>query len=100
MMKAFAYLLLAGLSLASLPGQAQPAPGGQRTGQGGGARRGPPPEALAACQSLAAGAACSFTSSRGAHSGSCFAPEGKALACRPARGGAGEGPGQGQGRPQ
>jgi hypothetical protein len=82
-MKVFACLLLAGLSLVSLPGQAQPM---QRPGGGQGGGRTPPPEALAACQSLAAGAACSFTSSRGAETGSCFAPEGKALACRPQRG--------------
>jgi hypothetical protein len=46
----------------------------------------PPPEALAACSASQAGAACSFTSPRGAVSGSCWAPEGKPLACRPAHG--------------
>jgi hypothetical protein len=44
---------------------------------------GPPPEALAACKSAAAGAACTFTSPQGAVSGSCWAPEGKPLACNP-----------------
>ena len=48
--------------------------------------RGPPPEALAACKALASGAACGFTGPRGAMKGSCFAPEGKPLACRPAHG--------------
>lgn len=50
----------------------------------GGARQGPPPEALAACKSLASGAACSFSGLRGDVSGTCFAPQqGMALACRP-----------------
>jgi hypothetical protein len=54
--------------------------------QGGadGPRRGPPPEALAACKSLAAGAACSVTLGSNTLKGSCWAPEGKPLACRPA----------------
>lgn len=43
----------------------------------------PPPEAMAACQSLSGGHACSFTSPRGAMKGACWAPEGKPLACRP-----------------
>jgi hypothetical protein len=45
--------------------------------------RGPPPEAFAACSSLSSGATCSFTSPRGSVTGTCFAPEGKPLACRP-----------------
>ena len=109
-----ASLLLAGLALVALPGYAQPAPQGQRpgqgqsgqpqgTGQGQGERRGPPPEALAACKALAAGAACQFTSPRGAESGSCFAPEGKPLACRPQHHGGGgvtgAGGGSGDSRP-
>ncbi len=50
----------------------------------GGARQGPPPEALAACKSLASGAVCSFGGLRGDVSGTCFAPQqGMALACRP-----------------
>lgn len=53
--------------------------------------RGPPPEAVAACKSLAAGATCSFTSPRGAETGTCFAPEGKPLACRPKHGPGGPG---------
>ena len=49
----------------------------------GGPLGGPPPEALAACKSLAAGAACSVTTPRGTEAGTCTAPEGKPLACRP-----------------
>ena len=49
-----------------------------------GARQGPPPEALAACKSLASDAACSFSGPRGEVSGTCYAPQqGMALACRP-----------------
>ncbi len=43
----------------------------------------PPPEALAACKAAAAGTACNFNSPHGAVSGSCWAPEGKPLACKP-----------------
>jgi hypothetical protein len=49
-----------------------------------GPRRGPPPEAVAACKSLAAGTACSVTLSSNTLKGSCWAPEGMPLACRPA----------------
>ena len=45
--------------------------------------RGPPKEALQACNASKSGQDCSFTSPRGAVNGSCFAPEGKPLACRP-----------------
>jgi hypothetical protein len=49
-------------------------------------RKGPPPEALTACESAAEGDSCSFTSPRGEVSGQCFAPpkDGAALACKPA----------------
>jgi hypothetical protein len=54
--------------------------------QGAGERHIPPPESLAACKGLALNAACSFTSPRGAESGSCFQPDSsKPLACRPSR---------------
>lgn len=43
----------------------------------------PPQEAFDSCKSLSAGAACSFSSPRGAVSGACWAPEGKPLACKP-----------------
>jgi hypothetical protein len=49
-----------------------------------GPRRGPPPEAFAACKSLAAGAACSVPLGPDTLKGTCWAPEGKPLACRPA----------------
>jgi hypothetical protein len=49
----------------------------------GGEHRQPPAEALAACKALTSGAACSFTGPRRSVTGSCFAPEGKPLACRP-----------------
>jgi hypothetical protein len=48
-----------------------------------GPRRGPPPEALAACKSMAAGKACSVTLGSNKLNGTCWAPEGKPLACRP-----------------
>jgi hypothetical protein len=70
-----AALALVGLAWAANTASAQPA---------GGAPQGPPPEALAACKSLASGAACSFSGPRGTVAGTCFAPpQGQALACRP-----------------
>ena len=86
-------LALAGLSFIALAAQAQQLPAGQD--QSGnrpqGEHRKPPPEALAACKSLASGAACNFTSPRGAKAGTCGAPEGKPLACRPAHAGGPQG---------
>lgn len=70
-----ASLLAALLGFAGL-GAAQPAGAGD-------VPHTPPPEALAACKSIAAGQACSFTSPRGAVSGTCWAPAGKPLACKP-----------------
>ena len=48
-------------------------------------RRGPPPQALEACNSLAEGDACSFEGRRGQASGSCIVvpTEETALACKP-----------------
>ena len=67
------------IALCSATALAQP-----KSGEGPpGGRGGPPAEALAACKTLKADDACSFTSDRGAASGSCWAPEGKPLACRP-----------------
>lgn len=63
-------------------------------GESSGTHRGPPPEALAACKSLASGAACSMTTPRGTLSGTCGGPEGKPLACRPAQPPQGEGQGK------
>ncbi|MCK9260615.1 MAG: hypothetical protein RBT39_12675 [Azoarcus sp.] len=61
--------------------------------QQGGPRK-PPQEALDACKSLSNGADCSFNAPSGTVSGTCAAPEGKPLACRPA-----DAPGEGS-RPQ
>ncbi len=44
----------------------------------------PPPEALQACANLASGTDCSFTTERGETRGTCWAPQGKPLACKPA----------------
>lgn len=46
-------------------------------------RAGPPPQAMAACESLNSGDSCSFTGKHGQASGSCWAPNDKPLACRP-----------------
>lgn len=43
----------------------------------------PPAEALTACKSLSSGAACGFTAPHGTLTGTCWAPEGKPLACKP-----------------
>jgi hypothetical protein len=53
-------------------------PGGDQGGP-----RPPPKEALDSCKSLSVGQACSFSSPRGAVNGTCWAPEGKPLACNP-----------------
>lgn len=72
------------LSIVCLPmfAIAQPGDGeGRRQG-----RRGPPPEALAACQGASAGDACSFEGRRGEDvTGTCFARDERPLACRPER---------------
>lgn len=57
---------------------------------------GPPPEAIKACEARKAGDACSFTASRGKEDGSCWAPEGRPLACRPKGAPAGGPPGGAQ----
>lgn len=72
------------------PGQGQGQSNGPGAGPGG---RRPPPEALQACASRAAGTACSFNSPHGAVSGTCWAPEGKPLACKPQHAGGAGGPG-------
>ncbi len=43
----------------------------------------PPAEALEACKSMDSGQACSFISPQGSVKGTCWAPEGKPLACKP-----------------
>jgi len=67
------------LAIFSSPGWAADSPGGEAPEP----HRGPPPEALAACKTLASGAACGFTGPRGSVTGTCWAPEGRPLACRP-----------------
>ncbi len=76
---AFVKVLLCAAWVAGTSGiGAQPAGGND-------GRQGPPPQALDACKSLESGAACSFTSAQGtAIKGTCQAPQGRALACRPA----------------
>jgi hypothetical protein len=68
--------LLAALSCSSGLLLAQPA-----EGQGG--PRKPPQEALDACKSSTSGQECSFSSPHGTVKGTCWAPEGKPLACKP-----------------
>lgn len=76
---------------------AEVAPRQPRPGEGP-ARMGPPPEALKACSSLKAEAACSFDGRDGKVSGTCFAPPNRPLACRPK--GAPMGPPPGVGKPR
>jgi len=49
-----------------------------------GQHRAPPPEAIQACEGTSSGMQCSFTTDRGSMTGTCWAPEGKPLACKPA----------------
>jgi hypothetical protein len=51
--------------------------------QGGSEQRKPPREAIEACKSLSIGQDCSFTTTERSVKGTCWAPEGKPLACRP-----------------
>ena len=74
-MKSFA-LLAAIVSAAALAQTAPP--------QGGETRRGPPPEALKACESKKSGDACGFTAPPGKMEGTCWSPDtSKPLACKP-----------------
>ncbi len=50
---------------------------------GTGGPRKPPAEALDACKSVSSGKECSFSSPQGKVTGTCWAPEGKPLACKP-----------------
>jgi hypothetical protein len=52
-------------------------------------RGGPPPEALAACSTLKPGQDCSFRGRERDLKGTCWAPQGKPLACRPGNGAGG-----------
>jgi hypothetical protein len=53
--------------------------------QQSGERRGPPPEAIAACADHTEGVSCSFTGHRGEITGSCFVPpkDEEELVCAP-----------------
>lgn len=52
---------------------------------GGERPHGPPPEALDACKDKKANDSCQFSSPRGdGVTGTCWAPQGKPLACKPA----------------
>ncbi len=80
-----ALIAIAALS-ASVIAQAQPQGQGNRP-------PGPPPEALKVCEAKKSGDACHFTTPRGKEDGSCWAPEGRPLACRPKGAPAGGPPG-------
>jgi hypothetical protein len=54
-----------------------------QTTDGAGGPRKPPAEALDACKTLSSGQECSFSSPHGTVKGTCWAPEGKPLACKP-----------------
>lgn len=55
----------------------------EQSPEGNGGPPMPTAEALASCKSLSSGKECSFTSPQGTVTGSCWAPEGKPLACKP-----------------
>ncbi|MBC7378993.1 MAG: hypothetical protein H7346_16340 [Burkholderiaceae bacterium] len=81
------HVVALGCLLGAFGASAQPTKGGAggntTEGAEAGQHRGPPPEALAACKSLVSGAECGFTAPRGNVKGTCWAPEGRPLACRP-----------------
>ena len=68
-------------------------PRGERGGERGGGRQGPTEAMLKACVAKQANDACSVEGRDGETAGSCFAPEGRPLACVPT----GRGPGGGGG---
>ena len=80
--RSFATLAAFTALLGCTSAMAQPKPG---EGASGG-RNGPPAEALTACKSAKAGDSCTFSSPNGNVTGSCMAPQGRALACAPAQG--------------
>jgi hypothetical protein len=83
-MKKAALVVLAAFAIGSLGAigvlaQQGPPPGGER--------RGPPPEMLKACVAKASGDSCTAVSPEGQSvTGTCFAPQGRPLACRPSGG--------------
>ena len=81
-------LILAGMTAMATAQTNNPPAGSNGQGGGQGGRKGPPPQAIAACQGLSSGAPCSFV---GRHNNSltetCFTPDSShPLACRPAQG--------------
>ena len=74
--RAFALTICAGALTACCGLSAQ-------TADGAGGPRKPPAEALDACKSASSGQDCSFSSPHGNVKGTCWAPEGKPLACKP-----------------
>jgi hypothetical protein len=72
----FSMAIFSGALVASGTVFAQPA-----AGNGGPPK--PPEEALASCKTLSSGQDCSFSSPQGSVKGTCWAPEGKPLACKP-----------------
>ena len=88
--KALRPCLMAALVVTSLGAAAQaPAPpglGASALPPADGARRPPPPEAIAACKGLKPDQACSFTSPKGTEKGSCVQRDlSRPMSCRPAR---------------
>lgn len=77
--------LLLGSAFLMMASCANAQPGGDRSGSDDrGQRRGPPPEALSACQNLSVGAACSFTGRRNESvSGQCVITPDEQMACKP-----------------
>jgi hypothetical protein len=74
--RAFALTICAGALTACCGLSAQ-------TADGTGGPRKPPAEALDACKSASSGQDCSFSSPHGTVKGTCWAPGGKPLACKP-----------------
>lgn len=54
-----------------------------QTADSAGGPRKPPAEALEVCKASSSGQECSFSSPHGTVKGTCWAPEGKPLACKP-----------------
>ena len=93
-MRVFQFFLSAGLALTVLSAQGQQSQPSQPAHEAHQVpeHRGPPLEALAACKSATQGAACNFNSPHGTEAGTCVAPEGKPLACRPNHNGKSQSP--------
>jgi hypothetical protein len=76
MLSAIVVVAVGAIGAVKLAAQEGPPPGGNR--------RGPPPEMLKACSAKASGDICSAIDRQGQSvAGTCFAPQGRPLACRP-----------------